>query len=259
MDAMVLAGGSPKPDDPLFPLLQGRPRALLEIAGRPMVQWVLDALSSSHRVERVLVLGLDASSGLSCRLPTTYMPDQGDVLVNIRAGLDALRASGTKASHALVVSSDVPAITGDMLDWRADRIMEAKADMDYAVIERSTMETRYPDSGRSFVRLQTGQVCGSDIHGLRLDMGGNMALWNKIISARKSPLRMAALLGPSMLIRLLFRRLTLARAAELGGRRLGISVGVHLCPYPEMGMDVDKPDQMEMLEQDLLSRRGSSA
>jgi NDP-sugar pyrophosphorylase family protein len=44
MDAIVIAGGIPEPGDPLYEYTQGQPKALLDIAGKPMVQWVLDAL-----------------------------------------------------------------------------------------------------------------------------------------------------------------------------------------------------------------------
>jgi NDP-sugar pyrophosphorylase family protein len=39
MDAVVTAGGIPKPDELLYPYTLGKPKALLEIAGKPMVQW----------------------------------------------------------------------------------------------------------------------------------------------------------------------------------------------------------------------------
>ena len=43
MDAIVIAGGIPQPEEPLYEYTQGIPKAMLNIAGKPMVQWVLDA------------------------------------------------------------------------------------------------------------------------------------------------------------------------------------------------------------------------
>jgi NDP-sugar pyrophosphorylase family protein len=42
MDAVITAGGVPQPDELLYPYTL-KPKALLEIDGKPMVQWVLDA------------------------------------------------------------------------------------------------------------------------------------------------------------------------------------------------------------------------
>ena len=44
MDAIVTAGGIPQPEDPLYTFSNGNAKALIDVAGKPMVQWVLDAL-----------------------------------------------------------------------------------------------------------------------------------------------------------------------------------------------------------------------
>ena len=40
MDAILLAGGVPAPDSPLYPYTKGKNKATLEIGGKPMLQWV---------------------------------------------------------------------------------------------------------------------------------------------------------------------------------------------------------------------------
>lgn len=37
LPAIVIAGGIPKEGEPLYPLSQGKPKALLPIAGKPMI------------------------------------------------------------------------------------------------------------------------------------------------------------------------------------------------------------------------------
>ena len=59
MDVLVTAGGIPQPDEQLYPYTQGKPKALLDICGKPMVQWVLDALSDATQVEKVVIIGLN--------------------------------------------------------------------------------------------------------------------------------------------------------------------------------------------------------
>ena len=45
MDAIIGAGGHIRPNDPLAELLpEGKTKALLPIAGKPMIQWTLDAI-----------------------------------------------------------------------------------------------------------------------------------------------------------------------------------------------------------------------
>ena len=54
MDAIVIAGGNPQPQESLYAYSRGNPKALIDIAGKPMVQWVLDALGGAQSVDRVV-------------------------------------------------------------------------------------------------------------------------------------------------------------------------------------------------------------
>ena len=87
MDAIVIAGGLPEPGDPLYEYTQGQPKALLDIAGKPMVQWVLDALGGAETILRVVLIGLSEDDGLDCAKEITYVPNQGGMLQNVRAGM----------------------------------------------------------------------------------------------------------------------------------------------------------------------------
>src|SRR3989304_5613417 len=90
MDAIIVCGGVPKPDDPLYPVAQGRPKALIDIAGRPMAQWVLDALDTAKRVKSLVVVGVEAESGLTSAKLARFVPDQGGLLYNVLAGMRAV-------------------------------------------------------------------------------------------------------------------------------------------------------------------------
>ena len=77
MDAIVTAGGIPKPEDPLYANTPGAPKAMLEIAGKPMIQWVLDALSDSKHITQVIVIGLEKECGITCTKPLDFISNQG--------------------------------------------------------------------------------------------------------------------------------------------------------------------------------------
>ena len=67
MDCIVVAGGVPQEEDPLYEYTQGRSKALLEVGGRPMIAWVLDALEGAQSVDRIFVVGLEL--GPELRVP----------------------------------------------------------------------------------------------------------------------------------------------------------------------------------------------
>jgi hypothetical protein len=79
-------------------------------------------------------------------------------------------------------------------------------------------------------------------------------LAQKIIESRKSPFKQAAMIGFDSLLLLLLRRLTLEDAVQRVGRRFDLRGQAVVCPYPEIGMDVDKPFQFDILTADLQAR-----
>lgn len=257
MNAIVIAGGIPEPGDPLYSVSQGRPKALLDVAGRPMVQWVLDALQACPRVEHVVVVGLAPSSGLRVGPRTRLLPDQGSLVSNVLTALQAVRDLDPAATHTLLSSGDIPGITPEMVAWRVTTIEASRADLDYAVVERSTMERVFPGSRRSFTRLKEAEVCGGDLNGLSVHVAAQRDLWDRLVAARKNALKQAAIVGLDVLILALLRRLTLEDAGRRVSRNLGLQGHVTLCPYAEVGMDVDKPHQLEMLRQHLADRRAA--
>ena len=253
MDAIVTAGGIPLPEEPLYPATLGQSKALVDVAGKPMVQWVLDALSDARIVDNVIIVGLTDKMGLQCGKKMYFVPNQGKMVQNLQAGARKVREVTPEARHALLVASDIPGITGEMVDWVINTDMQTDLDVYYHVIKREVMEARYPGCKRTWTRLKGMEVCGGDMNvgGLRLLLGEETDIWDKITDARKSPLKQAALVGYDTAFLLLTGRLTLEKAETNIMHRLNITGKAIVCPYAEVGMDVDKLFQLELMREDL--------
>jgi len=255
MDAIVTAGGIPAPGEMLYPYTQGKPKALLEICGKPMIQWVLDALCGAETIDKVVVIGLPEDSGVVCSKVVAYLPNQGGMLDNIRAGVIKILEIDPGAKHTVVVSSDIPGITSDMVNWVVNESMKTDEDLYYMVITRKEMEARFPGSRRSYTHLKDYEVCGGDLNVIRtMTVTQDDELWKRIIAARKSVFKQAALIGYDTLFLLLLRAITMQDAVNKVSKRLKISGRAVVCPYPEIGMDVDKPFQLEIMRADLAKR-----
>jgi NDP-sugar pyrophosphorylase family protein len=252
MDAIVTAGGIPQPDELLYPYTQGIAKAMLDIAGKPMIQWVLDALSASQKVESVVLIGLTADSGVTCSKPVTYIPNQGGMLENIIGGIKKVIELHPDMHHVLLVSSDIPAITGEMVDWVIDSAMQTDEDVYYNVVRRDVMEARFPGSKRSYTRLKDIELCGGDMNVVRTAMvTREQETFDKLIAARKNVFKQAALIGYDTLLLLVLRAITLDGAIKKVTRRLNLTGRAIVCPYAEVAMDVDKPHQLEIMRADL--------
>jgi GTP:adenosylcobinamide-phosphate guanylyltransferase len=253
MDAIVTAGGIPQPGDPLYAYSNGDSKALIDIAGKPMIQWVLDALSDSKSVENVVIVGLTAKSGLTCSKPLHYVSNQGRMLANIVTGVNkSLEINDHKNEYVFIVSSDIPALTGKMVDWLAQTSMETRDEMYYGVCPREVMESRYPESKRTYTKLKDMQVCGADINIIHVNqVTQHLETWEELIGNRKSPLKQAAVIGLSIAFKYLTGQFTLQELVESVAGRLGIKGRAIIWEQAEPCMDVDKPHQLEIMRADL--------
>ena len=260
MDAIVTAGGIPRPEDPLYSYSNGNSKALIDVAGKPMIQWVLDALGNSKRVTNVIVVGLSPKSGVTCKKPLHYVSNQGRMLANIVAGVTKALEINKRNKYVLVVSSDIPALKPEMVDWLVDTCMETKDDLYYGVCSRDVMEARFPDSKRTYTHLKDMDVCGADMNVTHVSMATeHLDMWESLIGSRKSPLKQASLIGFGTLFALFTRRLTLEDAVQRFSERMGVKGHAIVWPYAEPCMDVDKPSQLELLQDDLLRQQSEPA
>jgi molybdopterin-guanine dinucleotide biosynthesis protein A len=253
MDVLILAGGKTDTKDPLFALSGGGNKALLSIAGKPMVQWVLDAISASTSVDTVVVIGLDEGIKIFCSKPIRFLPDKGTLIENIIQGADFLNKLHPEQAHMVTISADIPAITGEILDEMISLFIQHDVDICYSVIERPIMEKRFPGSKRTYTKFKDVEVCGGDLNYIRKSTALNPnAMWNELIRNRKNPFKQAAQIGFGTLFLILTRQAPLDIVAQRVCSRLGITGIAIRAPYAEVGMDVDKPFQFEIVEQNLL-------
>jgi GTP:adenosylcobinamide-phosphate guanylyltransferase len=256
MDAIVTAGGIPQPGDPLYAYSKGDSKALIDIEGKPMIQWVLDALSESKKVDNVIVIGLTAKSGLTCKKPLYYISNQGRMLANIVAGVNKVIELNKKSEYVLGVSSDIPALKGEMVDWLVDNAMETRDDIYYGVCPKDVMEARYPTSHRTYTKLKDMQVCGADINIFHVNqVTEHLDIWEALIGNRKSPLRSAAVIGWDTLFQLFTRQFSLQGLVERASQRIGVKGRAIIWSQAEPCMDVDKPHQLELLREDFANQK----
>jgi CTP:molybdopterin cytidylyltransferase MocA len=258
--AVVTAGHSPHEDDPLAEYTHGGAKALIPIAGKPMIAHVVDALARSRYIQQIVIVALDPAAGVQFPVPVDYVPDAEGLLANLEAGIEYARTHYPNLGAILLSSSDVPTITAPIVDSFIEECLRTDHDLYYSIVERSVMEARFPGSGRSYVHLRDGDFAGGDILLVRPGMTfSHRELWQNLSSARKNAVRQARLVGLGVFLKLIARRLSVTdlerRVLEvLDVRGRGVPF-----PYAEVGMDVDKPFQLEIARAELETRTARAA
>lgn len=252
MNAIVLAGGIPQPNDPLYAYSQGDSKALIDVAGKPMVQWVVDALNEAKSVDQIIVIGLSQKTGLISEKPLHYISNQGRMLANIVAGSEKSLELKPTIDHLLVCSADIPALQGSMVDWLVKTAMQTDDELYYGVCPKDVMEARYPESKRTYTKLKEMELCGADVNITRISIiKEHMDVWEALIGNRKSPMRQAGIIGFDTLFQLATRQFTLDSLVARASQRIGIKGRAIVWQHAEACMDVDKPHQLELMRDDL--------
>jgi GTP:adenosylcobinamide-phosphate guanylyltransferase len=255
LDAIITAGGSLKPDDPLYQRTGVEKKALIPLVGRPMVSWVLDALRDSRVVNNMVIVGLQPDD-LDSKDDQFHFVDQvGGMLDNIFAGFYRLQEINPSAKKLLLVSSDIPLITPEIIRNFVKACGSQEADIYYAVVSEKTMEAGFPNSKRTFVPFKGGRYAGGDI--LLVDVAaaaGNADLVRSLTNSRKNFLKQARLIGLGFILKFLLRMMTVQEAGKQAAQRGNLKGQVIDTEFAELAMDVDKLHQYEMIQAYLQKR-----
>ncbi len=253
MDCVVVAGGIPGPEDPLYAYTQGRPKALLDMEGRTMLERVMDALQTASHVERLVVVGLDGDLGMRFQRPVdVFLPDHGSMVANVLAGVKWLRRDRPDIEAVLFCTADIPTTTGAIVDEFIDRCRPFDAGVYYILVTKEAMESRFPASNRTYVKFKGVDAAGGDMAVASVAVAdANEELWETLSNARKHAWKLARIVGFSTLVKYLTRRLSLDDVTRKAASIINYPVEIVLDPPAELAMDADKPEQVDMLRAEL--------
>lgn len=246
VDALVLAG-APN-NGRLGECSAASNEALIEVGSRTLLEYVIDALRGSSRIGRIVVIGPeklirerigDGSADLIVESGVSLMD-------NILIGLDAMEGQ----EQVLIVTSDIPLLTPAAVDDFLDRCSQREAEVYYSVIRREVVEERYPGSKRTYVRLADGSFTGGNIALVSLDVIKRCRdTVERAIQMRKSPWQLGRLLGIRCMIKFLLRTLTIEDIEARVERVFHFKGLAIMTPYPEVGVDVDKPEDLALVRE----------
>ncbi len=249
MDAIILAGGIPSPDDSLHTLTQGKSKALLQINGRSLLDYVLEALLGSSSIDHILVVGLpiDVLNNESKHL--SIIPDQGGFVQNGIAGLRWMKNFRGKQAHVAMVSVDIPLLTSDIVDQVIANCRPLTHKLFYHFVSRAVFEERFPNSQRTFVKLKQEEIAGADFLIAHTDFAElDEELFETLANGRKQAWKLARIVGFRFLLKFLMRQVGIQEIEEITSHVAGMPVKVVLTPHAEIGMDIDKKVHFDLIE-----------
>lgn len=243
--AVVLAGSRPGRD--AFAEQFGTDlKALIPVAGEPMVRHPVRALLESDSVGRVLVLS-QAPDRIGAVLPEdprlTAKESQGTIAETI----ENLILSHTAEFPLLVTTADHALLDGQMI---AEFITKAEgASVAVGVVERQSLLARLPQTKRTWLAFRGGAYSGANLFALgSIKSLAAIEQWRSVEQDRKKGWRVLGALGPALLLGAVLRLRTLDQSIAIVGRKLGLTARAVVLSNPLAAVDVDKPVDHAIVE-----------
>lgn len=255
--ALLLAGQRPGVDALAAAFGETR-KALVSVAGKPMLSRVARTLLACPEIAQVVVLAQETEALLTAP-GCEWLASEPRVSTAAAGGgiaTSVAAVAGTAAAPwpVLVTTADHPLLTPAMV--AAFLAGAAGADVAFAVVERQVVLAAYPGNRRTWLKFRGGAWSGANLFALRGPAAAPaLALWAGVERDRKSGWRLIWQLGPGLLAGAALRLLSLDDAVARLGRRLGIVARAVALPFAEAAIDVDKPADRTLAEAILQVRR----
>lgn len=242
MDVVVLAGA--RNDGKLKDYTSEKHEALIKIKNRPMIDYVIEAVQNAQKTDRIIVVGPSKDLVAYNDSDVILLEAHGSFLDNIRKGLTKT-GSG---EYVLIVTSDIPLITSDVIDEFISSCSPKEADIFYPIIPREKNNSSFPEIERTYVRLSEGTYTGGNIVIINSEVFQKaLPILEKIISLRKKPFKLIRLLGIKFIFKYIIGFLSITDVEERASEIIGYKGLSKIVEHPEVGFDVDKPSDLQQI------------
>jgi GTP:adenosylcobinamide-phosphate guanylyltransferase len=259
--AVVLAGSRPGAD--LLAQAAGVPlKALVPIAGRPMIDHVARVLTGHPRIARVVLMAQQPEA-LAATPQTQWLAQHPDIILHASgAGISQSLLDWAEATPhalpALVTTADNVLLDHRMIDAFLAGVGDA--DIAAAMVERAVLRAAYPQSRRTWLKFRGGAWSGANLFWL----GGPNAKralqkWREIEQDRKKGWKIVRAFGPLLLLGAALRLVSVHQAIARAGSALGVNARIVPMPMAEACIDADKPDDVVLIERIIAHRPGVGA
>lgn len=249
--AIVLAGGQKEglTGEEAPPVSE----ALIPIGDKLMIEYVVEALSHSLYIDRIVIAGpcteLENIFGHTCAQLT--LVQCGDTSVD--SFRRAFQAASPVREHILVVTGDVPLLTTPAVDDFIKTCLPLPGELFYPIVSKQTNEEKYPGVKRTYVNLKDGVFTGGNLIFMKPEIVEKcMPVAEQLVRLRKKPWRLATYIGLGVLFKYMFGNLSLRDAEKEVSKKMGVHGSAIISSFPEIGIDVDKKSDLEAVKKTLI-------
>ncbi len=254
-DAFILAGGN---SPWLKPLYNVGSLILAPLGGKRVIDRLLTTLKASGRIRTIVIATTkNAMAALEGTLPEGVLVcEASDSLPS--TCLAAANLLGEAVTPKILgICDDIPLVTPEGLNDFLDQCERfPTGQMYYPLIPKDACLKAFPEAHRTFGTVTDGTFTGGNMMLIECAViPRTLQKGREIYALRKSPFKLANWLGWSFILRAITRSLSVAMCEERFSTIMGTESHAIITQYAEIGMDIDKKEDIEAAEAYLKRRR----
>lgn len=240
ISALILGGGTLGNTIPT-------PKGLLQIDGKRLIEIAVEACINASLVNEVCVVAPREALDLIHEKPgktLVKLESSKNLIDNVISGVKALES----ADFILIVAGDLPFINGKIIDGFIKECFQYPSSGYYPILEKGFLEKAYPGTERTYAKLKEGMFTGGNIFLVKAEVIlSNEDFLRELLKARKSPFKLAGVVGFKLLLKALLGILTIEEAEKRISKIVNAPVKAIITHFPEIGIDIDKQEDIEYI------------
>lgn len=239
MNVLILAGERAG-GDPLARAENVANKIDIQILGKSMLNYVVDAVKSVRNVDTIFISTHDPQnfSDVSCIAPAES-PCKS-----------VLKALEQISYPVLLTTADHPLLTPTIIEQFLAQAHENDADVCVGLVSLSLIKQHYSNNRRTRLRFMGEAYSGANLFYIKNSNAKSLFhFWQQVEEQRKSPLRMIRILGITPLMRYICRLLSMNDVIALISERTGTNILPVYLDNPHAGIDVDKPSDLALVRE----------
>jgi CTP:molybdopterin cytidylyltransferase MocA len=143
------------------------------------------------------------------------------------------------------MGSDIPFVSSQTFDQVISLCDQYPAALYLPVVRKEDIERAFPGSQRTYARLKEGEVKAGNLFLFKRENWHTVeAFLSRVVAGRKQLWKLAAIFGLKYVFKFVLGKLTIEELEGVVARATSLPVKAFLMNAPDLGVDVDKPDDL---------------
>ena len=257
VNVLILAGAR-SGKDPVAEYAGVAYKVLAKVGGERMIDRVLRAAEMAQTVNRRILCGpsleIIKNDDSLHPLVESGQIDWAEPQAGPSGSVQAYLATHPQCLPLLVTTGDHALLTSEIVDYFVVEASKTGADVAIGLVSYPLLKRAYPVSKRTVLRFGKEELCGCNLFlFFSSDAVRLIQFWSRLEQDRKRPVRLIRHLGPWMVFRYLCGTLTFSECLAQVGLRFGLNIREVRLPFPQAAIDVDKPEDLNLVNEILSS------